>query len=197
MPVSTYITKPDNQHNRKLLDWREILLFVALAVCVYFDQFVLVFIGLFMFIIFNDFFRVKEYQRKGAERALGETLVFETDKITVGTFQFDLELLSNLTITALEYEGQRVRVGRGYVIRKGLRNTLEFAMNEKTYNFTFYIQSELMKAELGDLIKEWYRYGFAFKESDENGKTYGLKQLNYKQIQEFKRSIKENKTDSY
>jgi hypothetical protein len=194
MRVSTFLTDPDNKYNRSLLEPYEVILFIIAVIGICFDQYWMVFLFMIIIIFFRDFFRKKEFQRKGAGRTLTESLIFDTDKILIGSQKFDLNSLNKLTIRIWNYDGERYTpLGRGNQIQKGIDNTLEFEVNGNKYKFTFYLQSELIKTELGNLFKTWYRNGIVFQEFDRTGKTYGLQQLNYKQIQEFKRLIVENK----
>lgn len=177
MPVSTFITNPDNQYNRVLLDPYELILLVIGIIGIYFDQTWLVVVCILVYMFGGNMFGIKEYQRKGDGRTLMEDLIFETDKIIIGVTEVDLKTLKNLKIQVWDYDGERVRIVGGTRIRlaKGIENVLEFEINGVKYSRTFYLESKIMKAELGELFKTWYANGIVFQEFDKKVKSYGLK----------------------
>lgn len=188
MAVLTYITKPDNQYNRVLLDPYEIILLLFGFAGLYFNLPWTTITCVIAFIFTPGFLRVKEFQRKGAGRALTEHLVFDTENILIASQKYDLNRLKNIKIHVNNYDGEWERIGRS-VRRKGIDNILEFEINGNKYNFTFYLESKRMKAELGELLVEWYKSGVTIEESDGQGRTYGLKQLSYKQIRELRHTM--------
>lgn len=166
MPVSTFTTKPDNQYNRVLLDPYELILLAIGIIGIYFDQTWIVIVCILVYILGGNVFGMKEYQRKGEGRALMEDPIFETDKIILGPYESDLKDLNKLKIQVWDYEGERVRITGGTRTRlaKGIENSLEFEINGVKHSLTFYLESKLMKTELGDLFKTWYKNGIVFQE---------------------------------
>lgn len=126
------------------------------------------------------------YSREDPSPYFAEQLTFDIDKIIIGDDVFALEDLENFKLFIIDYDGETSQ-GRGRFILNGTNNHFSFTYRNRTISSSFYITSEVQKDQFKILFKNWYNNKFSFSESSAAGRTYLLNQLNYNEIQEFKK----------
>ncbi|MBK8482999.1 MAG: hypothetical protein IPL31_01225 [Saprospiraceae bacterium] len=111
-------------------------------------------------------------------------------KLTEGLFEYNY--LNDLKFDISDYKGEKIRFpsrvySAGPSLSQGINNYIEFQYNSQIYKIQFQIHTKLELENLGIIIKSLYKNNILFKETFKGSKSYGLRHLNYKEIQEFKK----------
>ena len=121
-----------------------------------------------------------------------EAISFEEDGILTEDRLFKFEEIKCLTFTVNDYKGKQVgRNGTqrmyGPSLLQGVNNVLQLETNSENHTFRFQLSSEEEFHLLAVYICSLYRKGINLKETYDGLKSYGLKHLNYEEIQAFKK----------
>jgi hypothetical protein len=144
-----------------------------------------IFLFFFPFLIMFDF---STYIFKPLKHSVGKLLLTE-NSILIKDTAYKIVFLEKLIIIINSYKGEVIEKDGDSTKFDGTNNEISFKYNNNKINFNFLIESEFHKNELISLLSVWYVNKIKFLEYNKEGRTYCTKMLNYKEIQEFKKSI--------
>ncbi|HEY4291278.1 MAG TPA: hypothetical protein VGN00_29455 [Puia sp.] len=118
-----------------------------------------------------------------------EDLTVNRDGITVGTVFYPLQMVSELDFNVEAYSGMYVNDGAmvSGSNSDGMTNELSFVAGGQRVKCGFYLESKEHALQLGLLFDEFYQRRIPFVEHNRSTRTYLLKVLNEKELEEFKR----------
>ncbi len=97
----------------------------------------------------------------------------------------------NCQMISIYYAGyDGLREGRHPLSGEG--NFIEVALKDGTKRFLFYLESEYEAEKLRKLLMHLYELKLNIEENTYKGKTWGFKDLSYKEIQDFKERYRPN-----
>ena len=150
-----------------------------------------------IFLIFSTIFYFKwRFFSTGKEKLDGKfqaQVKLSKDSIQIGMEEYLIEEIENIGIHIRPIFGDKVTSAWNmYTIKNGTDNTIEFSYKNKKHKYNFWIKSEEHKIELRNVLKDWYLAKIKFKETLEGNKSYLLDDLDYDQIQVFKKQYQIN-----
>jgi len=118
-----------------------------------------------------------------------EDLVVSTEGITIGALHYPLRMVSNLDFNVEAYNGMYVNDGAmvSGSNSDGMTNELSFESGGQRVKCGFYLESKQHVQVLGMLFDELYQRHIPFVEHNRNTRTYMLKVLNERELEEFKK----------
>jgi len=118
-----------------------------------------------------------------------EDLRVSTEGVTIGSIHYPLRMISNLDFNVEAYSGMYVNDGAmvSGSNSDGMTNELSFDSGGQHVKCGFYLESKEHVLQLGMLFDELYRRHIPFVEHNRNTRTYMLKVLNERELEEFKR----------
>ena len=140
-------------------------------------------IPIFTFIIgYNEFYPIN-FSKIGIVRIL-------PDSIQLNNKHYEYSKIKELKFLINDYKGKRIRSmvlwEAGPTKSNGVDNQIQFESENTHVVIQFQINSKSEFELLGKTLTKLYRNGISFDEVSQYSKSYGLKHLNYKQIQEYK-----------
>ncbi len=118
-----------------------------------------------------------------------DDLLVSPEGITIGAVFYPLRMVSNLDFNVEAYSGMYVNDGAMVSGSKsdGMTNELSFAAGGQRVKCGFYLESKEHVLQLGSLFDEFYQRRVPFVEHNRSTRTYMLKVLNERELEEFKR----------
>lgn len=111
--------------------------------------------------------------------------------ISIHNLNYPITELYNLTFDINDFKGMRVKYPSVYpagpCLSQGINNFIRFNFNGIEYSIQFLLRSETELNDLGRYLNQLYVHKIDFVETYGGGKSYGLKNLNYAEIQEYKK----------
>jgi|ERR1700754_1998255 len=118
-----------------------------------------------------------------------EDLMVGPDGINVGTMFYPMRMISELDFNVEAYSGMYVNDGAmvSGSNSDGMTNELSFVAGGQRVKIGFYLESKEHVLQLGLLFDEFYQRRIPFVEHNRSTRTYLLKVLNERELEEFKR----------
>ena len=118
-----------------------------------------------------------------------EDLMVGPEGINVGTVFYPMRMISELDFNVEAYNGMYVNDGAmvSGSNSDGMTNELSFVAGGQRVKCGFYLESKEHVLQLGLLFDEFYQRRIPFVEHNRSTRTYLLKVLNEKELEEFKR----------
>jgi len=111
--------------------------------------------------------------------------------IIIDNQKYALEDVDSLTFDINNYKGKRMRypyaLPAGPCLAQGDNNFIRFNYKGADIELQFLLKSNVEVKILGEYLTQLYVNGVSFAETMNGGKSYGLENLNYKEIQEYKK----------
>lgn len=133
---------------------------------------------------------IKNWVKKDPEGEYVSEFVLTGDKITLNEKTINTSDISNLKINIGYPKGYKHRHRYGYIVDSGTRNKIEFTFNDQELSFNFQLFSDFHLQELKKVLELLYVKGIFVSEYYFGQRTYLLKNLNYEEIQDFKKKYK-------
>jgi hypothetical protein len=104
---------------------------------------------------------------------------------------FEFKFMKDLLFDVRDFKGKKLRTPAllwhaGPSISQGVNNLISFQYKDDEYKVRFELESEKELTKLGEYISNLYRKEITIVEKYDTLNSYGLKHLNFKEIQEFK-----------
>ena len=119
------------------------------------------------------------------------SIILSLSAIEIDEQTYNFTDLKNLIFDINDYRGKRLRYPQmthaGPCLAQGDNNFIRFNHNSTDIEVQFLLRSKEELVILGELLTQLYVNHVAFNETLTGGKSYGLENLNYKEIQEYKR----------
>ncbi len=117
-----------------------------------------------------------------------DDLVISPEGITIGAMHYPLRLVSNIDFNVEAYSGMYVNDGAmvSGSNSDGMTNELSFSSGGQRVKCGFFLAGKQHVQELGLLFDEFYRLRIPFIEHNRNTRTYMLKVLTERELEEFK-----------
>ena len=105
-------------------------------------------------------------------------LIIDSDEIRIGESGFLIGILTDIEFQVEGYDGMLNSQGGGNIggqssryrnYNNGMNNFLSFVCGSEKNEWQFYLQDAQHVQVLGQLFKEWYAKGIAFREQDQGG----------------------------
>lgn len=118
-----------------------------------------------------------------------EDLIVSMEGISVGSVHYPMRMISNMDFNAEAYDG--LYVNDGAMVSgsnsDGMTNELSFDAGGQKVKCGFYLQSKQHVQQLGLLFDAFYQRHIPFVERNRNTRTYMLKVMNERELEEFKK----------
>lgn len=116
----------------------------------------------------------------------------ESDHIDLENQKLYFDAIKKIEFNVNDWFGKKIVTnvrpyGSGPKLSQGINNTIKLEMNSVPITLHFQIKSEEHLDELANWIKSLYKSKTHVVEKSGNQTTYGLRQLKYNEIQEFKK----------
>lgn len=118
-----------------------------------------------------------------------EDLIIGTEGITFGAIHYPLRMVSNIDFNVEAYNGMYVNDGAmvSGSNSDGMTNELRFESGGQHVRCGFYLESKEHVQQLALLFDTFYQRHIPFVEHNRNTRTYMLKVMNERELEEFKR----------
>jgi len=118
-----------------------------------------------------------------------EDLIVSESGISVGSVHYPMRMVSNIDFNVEAYNGMYVNDGAmvSGSNSDGMTNELSFEAGGQRVKCGFYLASKEHVQELGLLFDSFYQRHLPFVEHSRSTRTYMLKVLNERELEEFKR----------
>lgn len=129
------------------------------------------------------------------KKTVGQLQITE-DQVELHDQQFQLEAITSIKIFVSGWKNYNRSPDRQQPIsnlHNGDKNFITLEVSGKVFKVEFLLTSQMHWEELRQQVMNWHRKQVKLIEENEAGKTYGLRQLNYKEIQEFKDQLRNSK----
>lgn len=128
---------------------------------------------------------------RGDVRSYGlsdQELVVNTEGITVGAVRYPMQMVSNINFNVEAFNGMYVNDGAmvSGSNSDGMTNSLTFDAGGAKVDCGFYLESREHVQQLGMLFETFYERHLPFVERNRSTRTYMLKVLNDRELEEFK-----------
>ena len=131
------------------------------------------------------------------------TIHLKEDEIVVDKEKLELNNIRRIKLEINDWFGKKIvknvrPYGSGPKLSTGINNTLEIHLKDsKQFLLKFQLESNEQFIELGSWIETLYKSKIEILEKYDHLKSYGLKHLDYKEIQVFKEKNRVGKGDSH
>jgi hypothetical protein len=132
----------------------------------------------------------KDWGKKEEEGKFIGEIVLTGDLFTVGKETVKTSNMSNLKIEIGHTKGYKHWYQYGYTVDSGTKSSLEFNVNGVKSHYNFQIFSDRQLNDLKVVLEELYDKGIFVKEFYLGNRTYLLENLDYEDIQDFKKKYR-------
>jgi len=122
----------------------------------------------------------------------GEELVITTEGIKIGTIFYPLKMVHGMDFNVEAYAGMYVNDGAmiSGSNSDGMTNLLKFESGGASVECGFYLASKQQVQQLGLLFDTFYQLHVPFIERNRNTRTYMLRVLSERELEEFRNKYK-------
>jgi len=119
-------------------------------------------------------------------------LKINSNFISIGDREISFDSIKKIDIAVNDWHGKKIiqnvrPYGSGPKLSRGVNNKIKIVCRNLTEEiFSFQLDSEEMFYQLSNCIKDLYLKDIDIYETYDNMKSYGLRHLNYSEIQDFK-----------